>query len=71
MSISIARQVACIQLMIAGHKARLEAVRESNNRWPEADIHLKQLRLEELDAALKTLRWIEANEEAIRKAVRS
>lgn len=65
--ISLARQIACIQLVIAGHSARLEAVRERGNRWPEADIQLKELRLEELDAALRTLRWLEDNGAVIRQ----
>lgn len=64
--ISLSVQIACVQLQIAGLNERLRIVTEKRS-WPEADIDLKRVRIAELEAVLRTLRWLEANEDAVRK----
>lgn len=66
--ISLSVQIACVQLQIAGLNERLRIVSE-NGRWPASDIDLKRVRIAELEAVLRTLRWLEENEDAIRKVV--
>ena len=68
--ISLSVQIACVQLQIAGLNERLRIVSEKRS-WPEADIDLKRVRIAELEAVLRTLRWLEANEDAIRKVMRA
>lgn len=63
---SLARQISCVQLQISGLTERLRVVSEGG-RWPEADIELKRMRLVELEAVLRTLRWLEQNNELIRQ----
>ena len=64
--ISLSVQIACVQLQIAGLNERLRVVSE-NGRWPASDIDLKRIRIEELEAVLRTLRWLEANEAVVRQ----
>ena len=64
--ISLPVQIACVQLQISGLNERLRVVSE-NGRWPQADIELKRVRIDELEAVLRTLRWLEANNELIRQ----
>ena len=65
--ISLARQVSRIQLQIQGEVARLEEV-QARGRWPEADIELKRICIEELQACLRTMRWLHENEDRIKAA---
>ena len=64
--ISISRQIACVQLQISGLTERLRVVSEGG-RWPASDIDLKRIRIDELEAVLRTLRWLEENNELIRQ----
>ena len=64
--ISLSVQIACVQLQIAGLNERLRVVSE-NGRWPASDIDLKRIRIDELEAVLRTLRWLEENNELIRQ----
>ena len=64
--ISLSVQIACVQLQIAGLTERLRVVSEVG-RWPETDLELKRMRLAELEAVLRTLRWLEENNELIRQ----
>lgn len=64
--ISLARQISCVQIQISGLTERLRVVSE-NGRWPASDIDLKRMRIDELEAVLRTLRWLEANNELIRQ----
>jgi hypothetical protein len=68
MTVSLSRQIARIQLQIQGETARLEAVQDKR-LWPPEDIEMKRLALEELDAALRTLRWLHENEDRIKAAL--
>jgi hypothetical protein len=66
-TISLARQVARIQLTILGERNRLDEV-QARGRWPETDITMKRLEIVEHEAVLATLRWLLENEDAIRAA---
>lgn len=69
MTISLLRQVNRIELQIMGERNRLEIVSAPSMRWPPEDIEMKRLALEELEAALRTLRWLHENEAAIKARV--
>jgi hypothetical protein len=68
-TISLLRQVNRIELQIMGERNRLDIVSAPSMRWPSEDIEMKRLALEELEAALRTLRWLHDNEDRIKAAL--
>jgi hypothetical protein len=68
--ISLARQISRMQLTIAGERDLLEKreIMARAGRWPEGDLMMKRQEITDNEAILKTLRWLEANEAAIRAA---
>lgn len=68
MTISLARQVARIQLQLLGEQARLDVVR-AKRLWPPEDIEVKRIAIAELEATLRTLRWLHDNEDRIKARI--
>ena len=70
MAISLQRQADRVELQLMGERARLETV-SRNPRWPETDLSMKRRAIAELEATLATMRWLQANEAAVKATARA
>lgn len=68
--ISIREQIDALELTIVNKKGHIDTLRElvRAKKRPEMDLFIAQQPFEALEAALRTLKWVEANEKRIKEA---
>ncbi len=72
MKISLRTQIDSVTLSLMGKKNHLETLRRlvSKKQRPETDITIIQASIPGLEAAVKTLEWLEKNETKIKEALK-
>lgn len=71
MKIPLRAQIDALELAIANKKGHIHTLQElvKAKKRPEMDLFIAQQPLEALEAGLKTLKWVEANEKRIKEAL--
>lgn len=72
MKVPIRSQIDALELAIVNKKGHIDTLRElvKAKKRPEMDLFIAQQPVEALEAALKTLKWVEANKKSIKEAVK-
>lgn len=70
MKISIAQQIFSVELVLANRKGHIENLRRliRDKKRPPEELEIAEGPIAGLEAAVKTLKWVEANEKRIKEA---
>ena len=69
MTLSLQRQIDAVRLEIMGITAQRKIRQEGKRPWPETEYARMEVRIMELEAVVRTLEWLQANEQTIKKRV--
>lgn len=70
--IPVSSQITALEILLANRKGFVETLRElvKNRKREPVELEIAERPIVGLEAAIRTLKWVEANENTIKEAVR-
>lgn len=70
--VTLREQIAALEILLANRKGFVETLRElvKNRKREPVELEIAERPIMGLEAAIRTLKWVEANETTIKEAVR-
>lgn len=71
MKVSLAMQIFAVELVLANRKGHIENLKRliRDKKRPPEELEIAERPIMGLEAAVKTLKWVEANEKRIKEAL--